>query len=124
MHIHKVSAIQIIVIVCVKFSYCDAFFLFLRTFLLLHLVHTCRPTLQRVPQHSPDSAVTGPVEISPIPMRTTASTGGSKPRLYCHISTHTLCICVGDAIMPARYEYNRFIVSIVFVLDMYPGVSL
>jgi predicted nucleic-acid-binding Zn-ribbon protein len=28
------------------------------------------------------SAVTGPVEIGPIPMGTTASTGGSKPRLY------------------------------------------
>jgi hypothetical protein len=33
------------------------------------------------------SAVTGPVEIGPIPMRATASTVGSKPRLYCHRST-------------------------------------
>jgi hypothetical protein len=38
-------------------------------------------------QRSPDSAVTGPVEMGPIPMRATASTGGSKPRLYCHRST-------------------------------------
>jgi hypothetical protein len=30
--------------------------------------------IQRLPQHSPDSAVTGPVEIGPIPMRTTATT--------------------------------------------------
>jgi hypothetical protein len=33
------------------------------------------------------SAVTGPVEIGLIHMRATASTGGSKPRLYCHRST-------------------------------------
>jgi hypothetical protein len=45
------------------------------------------------------SAVTGPVEIGPIPMRATASTGGSKPRLYLVTDLHnTLCICVGDAI--------------------------
>jgi hypothetical protein len=43
-------------------------------------------------------AVTGPVEIGPIPMRATASTGVSKPRLYCHNLHNTLCICVGDAI--------------------------
>jgi hypothetical protein len=43
--------------------------------------------IQCLPQRSSDSAVTGPVEIGPIPMRTTASTGGSKPRLYCHRST-------------------------------------
>jgi hypothetical protein len=44
----------------------------------------CILYIQHLPQHSSDSAVTGPVEIGPIPMRATASTGGSKPRLYCH----------------------------------------
>jgi hypothetical protein len=71
--------------------------------------------IQHLPQHSSDSAVT--VEIGSIPMRDTASTGGSKPRLYCHNLHNTLCICVGAPFMPARYEYNSTIVSIVFVLD-------
>jgi hypothetical protein len=59
---------------------------------------------------SPDTAV----EMSPIPMRGTASTGGSKPRLYCHRSTQYILHCVGDAIHARRYEYNS---SIVLVLD-------
>jgi hypothetical protein len=46
--------------------------------------------IQRLPQRSPDSAVTGPVEIGPIPMRATASTGGSKPRLSTQYIMH-LC---------------------------------
>jgi hypothetical protein len=61
---------------------------------LANSYHICSVTIsghilyiQSLPQHSSDSAVTGPVEIGPIPMRATASTGGSKPHLYCHRST-------------------------------------
>jgi hypothetical protein len=39
--------------------------------------------IQRLPQRSPDSAVTGPVEMGTIPMRATASTEGSKPVTVC-----------------------------------------
>jgi hypothetical protein len=55
--------------------------------------------IQRLPQSSSDPAVTGPVEMGLIPMRATASTGGSKLRLYCVTDLHNiLCMCVGDAI--------------------------
>jgi hypothetical protein len=50
---------------------------------ITHPVHTA-PSTSLAPLLS---AVTGPVEIGPIPMRATASTGGSKSRLYCHRST-------------------------------------
>jgi hypothetical protein len=50
-----------------------------------HPVHTAPSTALLY------SAVSGPVEIGPIPMRATASTEGSKPRrLYCHRSTQSI----------------------------------
>jgi hypothetical protein len=62
------------------------------------------------PAHTaPSTAVTGPVEMGPIHMRATASSGGSKPRLASIVTDlHN---------MPARYEYISSIVSIVLVLD-------
>jgi hypothetical protein len=51
---------------------------------------------------------------SPIPMRATASTGGSKPRLYCHRSTqyivHLCRRC--HSCQRSKYEYNSSIVSV------------
>jgi hypothetical protein len=75
------------------------------------------------------SAVTGPVEIGPIPMRATASTGGSKPRLYCHNLHNTLCICVGDAIHASEVRiqllYCVYCVRLRHdIRATYPGVSL
>jgi hypothetical protein len=87
--------------------------------------------IQRFPQRSPDSAVTGPVEIGPIPMRTTASTGGSIPRLYCHRSTQYIVhLC------RRRHSCQRGTNTIALLCllcssstphnipAMYPGVSL
>jgi hypothetical protein len=57
--------------------------------------HAEYPAVSVTTKLSPDTAV----EISsPIPMRAAASTGGSKPRLYCHRSTQYIMHCVGDAI--------------------------
>jgi hypothetical protein len=63
--------------------------------------------------NSPDTAV----EMSPIPMRATASTGGSKPRLHCHRSTQYIVHRVGDAIHASEVRIHSSIVSIVLVLD-------
>jgi hypothetical protein len=56
------------------------------------------------------SAVTGPVDIGPIPMRATALTGGSKPLLYCHNLHNTLCICVGDTIQVSHVAAGEHMV--------------
>jgi hypothetical protein len=45
--------------------------------------HTEYPAVSVIAKLSPDTAV----ETSPIPTRATASTGDSKPRLYCHRCT-------------------------------------
>jgi hypothetical protein len=60
----------------------------------LGLNHAEYPVVSVIAKLSPDTTV----ETSPIPMRATASTGGSKPLLYCHRSTQYIVHCVGDAI--------------------------
>jgi hypothetical protein len=85
--------------------------------LSLHLQllgHAEFPVVSVIAKLSPDTAV----ETSPIPMQATASTGASKPRLYYQkISTIHCALCRRRHIMPARYEYNSYIASIVLVFD-------
>jgi hypothetical protein len=57
--------------------------------------HAEYPAVSVIVKLSPDTAV----EMSPIPMWATASTGGSKPCLFCHRSTQYIVHCVGDAIL-------------------------
>jgi hypothetical protein len=64
-------------------------------------VHAEYKAVYVIAKLSPDTAE----EMSPIPTRATASTGGSKPRLYCHRSTQYIV------------HYNSYIVPIVLVLD-------
>jgi hypothetical protein len=59
-----------------------------------HFWHAEYPTVSVITKLSPDTAV----ESRPVLLLAAASTGGSKPRLYCHRSTQYIVHCVGDAI--------------------------
>jgi hypothetical protein len=75
-------------------------------------MHAEYPAVSVIAKLSPDTAV----ESRSVLLRAAASTGGSKPRLYCHRSTQYIEHCVVDAIHAAA-RYDSSIVSIVLVLD-------
>jgi hypothetical protein len=69
---------------------------------ILPCTHVSILQIQRLPQRSTDSAVTGPVEIGPIPMRALLRLEAVNLTSIVTYLHNTLCTCVGDAIHASR----------------------